>query len=76
MRLAILGAVLGAAVALAGALAFVSTDASAQGDLSQCACSKRCAKEGSAAACLRQCRCGELTCATLVGEVGVAITCK
>ena len=76
MRLAILGAVLGAAVAIAGAFMLVSFDASAQGDLGQCTCSKRCAKEGSAAACLRECRCGELVCATLVGENGAAISCK
>jgi len=76
MRLTILSAVLGAAVAIAGALIFVSFDASAQSDLSQCSCSKRCAKEGSAAACLRECRCGDLVCATLVGEQGTAISCK
>ena len=76
MRLVILGAVLGAAVALAGALFLVSFDASAQGDLSQCSCSKRCAKEGSAAACLRECRCGDLVCAILVAEQGTAISCK
>ena len=76
MRLAILGALLGAAVAISGALMFVSFDASAQTDLTQCICSKRCAKEGSAAACLRECRCGDLVCATLVAEHGTAISCR
>ncbi len=76
MRLILLGAVLGAAVALSGALLLVSSDATAQADLGQCTCSKRCAKEGSAAACLRHCRCGDLSCASLVGEQGVAITCR
>jgi hypothetical protein len=76
MRLAILGAVLGAAVAITGALLLFSHDASAQGSLDQCTCSKRCAQEGSASACLRHCRCGDLVCATLVGEQSAAITCK